>query len=155
MTTPTLDTLRDLQRRVAAASGPDRKLDAEAGERNVFLSLLREELRLVEARAAAIRRLLRTYEDAPAQRATTRAPSQQTLEILAGVEAIFAQDRSPKATREILRKLNEAGIYLTGKSQINSLSAVLSNSAQFHNCGRSAGWALVEVSRAETAKAEG
>lgn len=81
-----------------------------------------------------------------------RPPSPDKERILRHVaRMLFRREPEPVATKDLLNSLLNAGFEIEGTNQINSLSAMLSNSRQFVSRGRS-GWVLVSSRLKSVAK---
>jgi len=57
---------------------------------------------------------------------------------------VLSQGRKPVPTRIVFEAMERAGITIGGKSPMNNLSAILSNSDLFHSHGR-AGWVVEDL----------
>lgn len=80
----------------------------------------------------------------PRRQASQRKSSPERERALDFARAYLRDATTPTPTREIFRKMEEAGIRLGGANQQNNLSAILSNSEDFKSYGRS-GWMLIKA----------
>lgn len=74
-------------------------------------------------------------------RQSGRRQSPERAKALENVRLFLLERSGPTTTREILDHLSSLGIPISGEKPLNNLSAMLSNSGQFHSEGR-AGWTL-------------
>ena len=79
----------------------------------------------------------------PRRQASPRKSSPEREKAMDFARAYLRDATTPTPTREIFRKMEEAGIRLGGANQQNNLSAILSNSEDFISYGRS-GWMLTK-----------
>ncbi len=131
--------------------------DLASDPRYVRLQKLREMLALYGIDGDAVGDTAATPRAPSAQRerASTRKMSGSRAKILEiASEAIAAGGGDPVPTRDVFEWVAAQGAEIPGKSPVNNLSAMLSNSEQFVSHGR-AGWVLATLSEIDFSQDDG